>query len=65
MSSLFTQGTPQRIWELGYQFKEKTKGYPKLHAIFRRKNGYDLDLNNPQTHNQRIVHKMITDRNPN
>ncbi len=27
-------------------------------------NGYPLDILNPQTHNQRIVHKMLTEKNP-
>ncbi len=64
MIPFFKQGLPQRIWEHGYQFKEKIKGYPKLHEVFRKKNGYDLDLTHPRTHNQRVVHKMVTDRNP-
>lgn len=64
MNSFIAQGLPQRIWEHGYNFKEKIMGYPKLHEGFRKRNGYDLDLTNPQTHNHRIVHKKITDRNP-
>lgn len=62
--SFFAQGIPQQIWEKSYDFKERIMGYPKLHEVFRKKNRYDLDLRNPQTHNQRITHKKITDRNP-
>lgn len=64
MHRLFTQGFPQRVWEYAYDIKERLKGYPKLHSLFRKIHGYDLDLKHPQTHNQRIVHKMISDRNP-
>lgn len=32
--------------------------------MFEKKNGYPLDLENPQTNNQRMIHKMINDRNP-
>ena len=35
-----------------------------MHQRFLRTNEYSLDLKNPRTNNQRIVHKMITDRDP-
>ncbi len=64
MNRFFQKGFPQRLWEFGYDLKEKLRGYPKLHHSFQKAIGYPLDLKNPVTHNQRIVHKMIFDRNP-
>ena len=43
---------------------ERTLGYPLLKRQFRRRTGYDLDLDNPQSFNQKINWKKISDRNP-
>lgn len=64
MMSFFAKGYPQKIWERAYFLKEKMRGFPKMHAFFYHNHGYQLDLKQPFTHNQRIVHKMIMDRNP-
>lgn len=40
------------------------RGFPKISAFFQKMNGYALDLQQPRTHNQRILHKMITLRDP-
>jgi hypothetical protein len=40
------------------------QGYPMMHRTYQRVHGYPLSLSNPQTHNHRVVHKMITDRDP-
>ena len=54
----------QKLRDRFYTFRQRTQGYPKIHQLFFKANGYPLDLGNPKTNNQRIVHKMITDRNP-
>lgn len=64
MLSFFASGYPQKIWERAYFLKQKMQGFPRMHAFFYHNHGYQLDLNQPLTHNQRIVHKMIMDRNP-
>lgn len=46
------------------ELRQVLADYPFLHRIFYQKNGYPLDLKNPQTHNERINHKKIHDRNP-
>jgi len=50
----------------GYLFDslEKTLGYPLLKRQFKKRTGYDLDLDNPQSFNQKINWKKIHDRNP-
>ena len=64
MLSFFSKGYPQKIWEKAYFLKQKMQGFPKMHAFFYQNHGYKLDLKQPFTHNQRIVHKMIMDRSP-
>lgn len=64
MISFFKAGIGQKWFEQAYFFKEKAKGFPKMMALFQKMNGYPLDLKRPTTHNQRIVHKMVTDRTP-
>ena len=49
-----------RLYTIGQRFQN----YPNLHRAFLRNQGYPLNLKNPQTHSERIVHKMINDRNP-
>jgi len=39
-------------------------GYPQMKKKFKEKTGYDLDLKNPQSFNQKICWKKIHDRNP-
>ena len=53
-----------KIWDLIRGGRQKWLGYPFLHKAFKKNHGYLFDLKNPITHNQRIVHKMIIDRNP-
>ena len=50
----------------GYLFDslEKALGYPLLKRQFKKRTGYDLDLDNPQSFNQKINWKKIHDRNP-
>ncbi len=43
---------------------DKLQGYPKLRKQFFQKMGYHLDLENPQSFNQKIVWKKLFDRNP-
>lgn len=64
MFRFFQSGLGQKIFEHTYFLKEKANGFPKISAFFQKMNAFPLDLNNPRTHNQRIVHKMLTDRNP-
>ena len=54
----------QKLRDSFFDFRERIQGYPKIHRLFERIHGYPLDIINPQTNNQRMVHKMITDRNP-
>ncbi len=54
----------QKLRDRFYNFRQQLQGFPNIHRTFLRSNGYPLDLKNPVTNNQRIVHKMITDRNP-
>lgn len=64
MLVFFRSGLGQKIYEVAYFQKEKLTGFPKIKSIFQKMNGYSLDLEHPKTHNHRIVHKMIRDRNP-
>lgn len=64
MHVFFRSGLGQRLFELAYFYKDKFRGFPKIKSVFKKMNGYPLDLDQPVTHNQRIVHKMVTDRNP-
>ncbi len=50
--------------ELVFGFKEKITGYENEKKRFKEKTGYELDLKNPQSFNQKIVWKKIYDRNP-
>ncbi len=47
-----------------FNFKEKISGYPKLKKKFKNKLGYELDLKNPKSFNQKICWKKVYDRNP-
>ncbi|OOG69892.1 ATP-grasp fold amidoligase family protein [Algoriphagus sp. A40] len=46
------------------ELRQALASYPFLHKVFLQKHGYPLDLKNPLTHNERINHKKIHDRNP-
>lgn len=46
------------------ELRQAHTSYPFLNNLFFQKHGYPLDLKNPQTHNERINHKKIHDRNP-
>ena len=54
----------QYLRDFFYQIRQRTFDYPDLHRVFFKKHGYKLDLKNPLTHNQRITHKKVFDRNP-
>lgn len=47
-----------------YDLRERFLGYPKLHEIFKRHNGFDLNLHDPWTYNEWVVHKILFDRDP-
>ena len=44
--------------------RENMKGFPRLKRQFKERTGYELDLDNPLTFNQKINWKKIHDRNP-
>ncbi|MDN3204717.1 ATP-grasp fold amidoligase family protein [Algoriphagus sediminis] len=62
-TSRFASGV-RKIRDRLYQLNQRINGYPSLKKLFYSRNGYALDLRNPITHNQRIVHKMVTNRDP-
>lgn len=39
-------------------------GYPREKRKFKKAHGYELNLRNPQSFNEKICHKKISDRNP-
>lgn len=47
-----------------YDLVEKYTGNFFLKRRFKRKNGYPLDLENPQTFQEKVCWKMVNDRNP-
>lgn len=52
------------IKEWIFVIKENLTGYSNEKRRFKEKTGYDLDLKNPQSFNQKLVWKKIYDRNP-
>ena len=54
----------QRIRDRFFGLKQVFFSFPSLKKAFLRSHGYPLRLNNPRTHNERINHKKIFDRNP-
>lgn len=64
MHPIFKSGFAQKLYEQVYFLKDRFNGFNKISGHFKKKNGYSLDLTTPRTHNQRIVHKMIFDRDP-
>jgi hypothetical protein len=54
----------QKFRDRFFNIRQRLRGFPKIHQTFLRVHGYALDLKDPKTNNQRLVHKMITDRNP-
>jgi hypothetical protein len=54
----------QKMRETSFIIKEKLTGYSNEKKRFKKKTGYCLDLNNPQSFNQKIVWKKLNDRNP-
>ena len=44
--------------------RERLTGYPNMKKVFFERTGYELDLKNPQSLNQKICWKKIHDRNP-
>jgi hypothetical protein len=47
-----------------YQLYEIVFGYPNLKKQFKERLGYDLDLKNPVSFNQKLTWKKVYDRNP-
>ena len=47
-----------------FDIKERLTGYPQLKRDFKEKTGYELDLENPKSFNQKVNWKKIYDRNP-
>lgn len=47
-----------------YTIRQRLKSYPNLHRVFLRTHGYPLQLLDPLTHSNRIVYKMLHDRDP-
>lgn len=44
--------------------RERLYGYPNMRRVFLERTGYELDLKNPQSLNQKICWKKMYDRNP-
>lgn len=47
-----------------FNLREKLTGYRKEKRIFKKLRGYELDLKNPQSYNEKIIWKKLFDRNP-
>jgi hypothetical protein len=47
-----------------YNHVEKSTGGFYLRRLFKKKNGYPLDLKNPKTFQEKVCWKMVHDRNP-
>lgn len=54
----------QKLRDRFYTFRQQLQGYPNLHRAFQQAHGYQLRLSNPLTHNERIICKMLYDRDP-
>jgi hypothetical protein len=54
----------RRIEDACLALLDRALGYPLEKRNFRKNHGYELDLNNPQSFNQKICWKKIHDRNP-
>jgi hypothetical protein len=54
----------QKIKDRFFELKNSLTSYPGLHRRFEEIHGYPLDLHHPITHNQRLNHKKIYDRDP-
>lgn len=54
----------QKLRDRFYIFRQQLQGYPNLHRAFQQAHGYPLGLSNPLTHNERIIDKMLYDRDP-
>lgn len=50
--------------EIFFNLHEKLNGYRKEKRKFRQSNGYELNLMNPLSYNEKVVWKKIYDRNP-
>lgn len=57
-------GYLQNLRDRFYFLRQSIQGYPITHRFFKQMTGYSLDLKNPLTHNERIVHKKLFDRDP-
>jgi hypothetical protein len=52
------------LYSVAFSLYEKMFGYPNLKKQFKERLGYDLDLKNPVSFNQKISWKKLYDRNP-
>ncbi len=62
--SLWNSSAIYMLRGLSFDTKERLTGYSHMKKTFKEKLGYDLDLKNPQSFNQKICWKKIFDRNP-
>ena len=53
-------------WYKNYQAKKESKMSDEEYFIYRHKKifGYTPDFKNPQTFNEKIIHRILFDRNP-
>lgn len=61
---MFLEVIFQRLRDRLFEIRQYCLSYPSLKKVFLKAIGYPLNLNNPQTHNERLNHKKIFDRNP-
>jgi hypothetical protein len=54
----------QRRRDNTHFLRQRLIGFPALKRAFLSAHGYPIDLENPQTHSERINHKKIYDRDP-
>jgi hypothetical protein len=62
--SLWMASISHRMRVFGFNIKERLTGYPQLKKDFKEKTGYELDLRDPKSFNQKVNWKKIHDRNP-
>jgi len=62
--SFWQSSAALRFQEYLFEIREKITGYPRLKWDFQIKTGYELDLDNPASFNQKVSWKKVYDRNP-
>jgi len=61
---MVTRMIASKLKRKGFQAKEQLLGYKNLCKNFKHKVGYELNLKNPRSFNEKINWKKIYDRNP-